>query len=55
MVEHSFDIGQGVYQFAPPSNKKIERNPFWRHELAKQIMETQGLSEAEAYEYVGIE
>lgn len=35
MVKHSFDVGQGVYQFAPDqhSNKNIN----WKNELLEKV------------------
>lgn len=35
MVEHSFDVGQGVYQFAPAQPPK--RNINWKSELLEKI------------------
>lgn len=34
MVKHSFDVGQGVYQFAPSQTPK--RNIDWKNELLEK-------------------
>ncbi|MBO0478743.1 hypothetical protein JZO72_03790 [Vagococcus fluvialis] len=35
MVMHSFDVGKGVYQFAP--SHKPKRNMDWKNELLEKV------------------
>jgi hypothetical protein len=55
MVEHSFDVGLGVYSFAPSPNKKIVRNPFWKEELVKKMAEYNGIHENVIRKDLGME
>ena len=53
-IKHHFDMVTGISTVGPCrcADKKPKGN--WRLELAHKIMKAQGLSEAEAREYVGI-
>ncbi len=54
MVQHSFDVGLGVFQFAPDPNVKKKSKEEFQADLIRNLAKNNGISEAEAWEYSGL-